>query len=71
MKYIIVLSDGMAGRELSELDGRTTMEAADTPVMDRLAVIPTVYRQQKYMYDSHTHICEDRIVSLEQPLISN
>ena len=34
---------------------------------DRLAVIPTVYRQQKHMYDNHTHICEDRIVSLEQP----
>ena len=34
---------------------------------DRLAVIPTVYRQQKEMYDNHTHTCEDRIVSLEQP----
>ena len=34
---------------------------------DRLDVIPTVYHQQKYMYDNHTHICEDRIVSLEQP----
>ena len=33
---------------------------------DRLDVIPTVYHQQKYMYDNHTHICEDRIVSLEQ-----
>ena len=33
---------------------------------DRLAVIPTVYRQQKYMYDNHTHTCENRIVSLEQ-----
>ena len=34
---------------------------------DRLAVIPTVYRHQQYMYDNHTHTCEDRIVSLEQP----
>ena len=34
---------------------------------DRLAVIPTVYRQQKTMYDNRTHTCEDRIVSLEQP----
>ena len=34
---------------------------------NRLAVIPTVYRQQKTMYDSRTHSCEDRIVSLEQP----
>lgn len=34
---------------------------------DRLAVIPMVYRQQKMMYDNGTHICEGRIVSLEQP----
>ena len=34
---------------------------------DRLAVIPVVYRQQKMMYDSGTHTCQDRIVSLEQP----
>ena len=33
----------------------------------RLEVIPLVYAQQKGMYDSHTHKCEDRIVSLEQP----
>lgn len=37
MKYIVVLSDGMAGRPLLELKGKTTLEAADTPVMDRLA----------------------------------
>lgn len=36
MKYIIVLSDGMAGEPLAELGGRTTIEAACTPVMDRL-----------------------------------
>ena len=34
---------------------------------DRLAVIPVVYRQQKMMYDNDTHVCQDRIVSLEQP----
>ena len=33
----------------------------------RLEVIPLVYAQQKGMYDNHTHKCEDRIVSLEQP----
>ena len=38
MKYVIVLSDGMAGRPLEELGGKTTLEAAKTPVMDRLAV---------------------------------
>ena len=37
MKYIIVLSDGMAGRPLGELGGKTTLEAADTPNFDRLA----------------------------------
>lgn len=33
----------------------------------RLEVISLVYAQQKQMYDTHTHKCEDRIVSLEQP----
>ena len=33
---------------------------------DRLSAILVVYRQQKEMYDSHSHTCEDRIVSLEQ-----
>ena len=36
---------------------------------DRLAVIPVVYRQQKTMFENHTHACEDRIVSLEQPYV--
>lgn len=33
----------------------------------RLTVIPAVYQQQKEMFDNHTHVCADRIVSLEQP----
>lgn len=37
MKYIVVLGDGMAGWPLEELQGRTTLETAKTPVMDRLA----------------------------------
>lgn len=37
MKYVIVLSDGMADEPLAELGQRTPMEAADTPSMDRLA----------------------------------
>ena len=37
MKYIIVLGDGMSGRALGELGGRTTLEAAMTPAMDALA----------------------------------
>ena len=42
MKYIILLSDGMAGRPLSELSGRTTVEAAHTPVMDTLAKVSEI-----------------------------
>ena len=34
---------------------------------DRLIVIPQVYLQQKEMYESGTHRCENRIVSLQQP----
>ena len=37
MKYIVMLSDGMAGKPLPELEGMTTLEAAKTPVLDRLA----------------------------------
>ena len=37
MKYIVVLGDGMAGEPLEQLQGRTTLEAAKTPVMDSLA----------------------------------
>ena len=42
MKYIVVLSDGMAGRPLKELGGKTTLEAAYVPEMDRLAPISEV-----------------------------
>lgn len=37
MKYIVVLGDGMAGEPLEQLGGKTTLEAANTPEMDRLA----------------------------------
>lgn len=37
MKYIVMLSDGMAGKPLAEINGMTTLEAAKTPVLDRLA----------------------------------
>ncbi|MGN1267020.1 MAG: cofactor-independent phosphoglycerate mutase [Dorea sp.] len=42
MKYVVVLSDGMAGRPLAELDGMTTLEAAATPVMDRIAPVSEI-----------------------------
>ena len=37
MKYIVILGDGMADEPLEQLNGRTPLEAADTPVMDELA----------------------------------
>jgi 2,3-bisphosphoglycerate-independent phosphoglycerate mutase len=37
MKYVVILGDGMGGRPLEALGGRTTLEAANTPVMDSLA----------------------------------
>nr|WP_319540381.1 cofactor-independent phosphoglycerate mutase [uncultured Methanospirillum sp.] len=37
MKYLIVLGDGMADEPITELGGRTPLEAADTPFMDQIA----------------------------------
>jgi 2,3-bisphosphoglycerate-independent phosphoglycerate mutase len=37
MKYIVLLGDGMADRPLRELGGKTPLQAASTPNMDRLA----------------------------------
>lgn len=37
MKYVIVLSDGMADEPLEQLGGKTPMEYAKTPAMDALA----------------------------------
>ena len=36
MKYIILVGDGMGDLPLAELDGRTPLEAANTPSMDSL-----------------------------------
>jgi len=37
MKYFILVYDGMADLKIPELNGRTPMEAANKPVMDKLA----------------------------------
>src|SRR5580698_3759 len=37
MKYIVLVPDGLADEPLKELNGKTPMEAADTPNMDYLA----------------------------------
>lgn len=37
MKGVIMIIDGMADRPLEKLSGRTPLEAASTPNMDRIA----------------------------------
>jgi len=37
MKYIVLIGDGMTGRPLKELGGKTCLQKANTPNMDRLA----------------------------------
>ncbi len=36
-KYVVLIGDGMADYPLAELDGRTPLQAARTPHLDRLA----------------------------------
>jgi 2,3-bisphosphoglycerate-independent phosphoglycerate mutase len=38
MKYVVLIGDGMAGRPLAELGGRSCLQAARTPNMDQLAI---------------------------------
>ncbi len=42
MKYLVVLFDGMADYPVPELGGKTPLEAADTPNIDKLAKTATV-----------------------------
>ena len=42
MKYVIVVPDGMADHPIPELENRTPLAAADTPMMDRLASCGTI-----------------------------
>ncbi len=37
MKYIVILGDGMSDEPMEALDGKTPLEAANTPAMDALA----------------------------------
>lgn len=37
MKYLVLIGDGMGDYPLEKLDGRTVLEAANTPNMDRIA----------------------------------
>ena len=38
MKYVVVLGDGMADKPIEELDNKTPLEYAQTPVM-----VPATY----------------------------
>ncbi|MBS5326062.1 MAG: cofactor-independent phosphoglycerate mutase [Lachnospiraceae bacterium] len=42
MRYLVMLCDGMADEPLEELGGRTPLEAAVTPNMDRLAKVSEI-----------------------------
>lgn len=42
MKYVIVLGDGMADYPIADKGGKTPLEYADTPTMDKLAAISEV-----------------------------
>jgi len=46
MKYVILVGDGMGDLPLPELDGKTPLEAADTPVMDHLCRKGELFRLQ-------------------------
>ena len=37
MKYVLILGDGMADRPIPQLDGKTPLEYANTPMLDELA----------------------------------
>ena len=39
MKYCVVIPDGMADYPIESLGGKTPLEAASTPNMDRVAVL--------------------------------
>ena len=57
-------------RDLCAIDHKLslgkTLTARQT---ERLNTIRTIYEQQKYMYDHHTHSVPDRIVSVSQPFV--
>ena len=42
MKYVIVLGDGMADRPIDELGGKTPIEYAETPMLDKLSKVSEV-----------------------------
>ena len=54
-------------RDLDAIDGKLSLgKTLATRQMERLDTISTIYEQQKYIYDNHTHHVNDRIVSVSQ-----
>ena len=57
-------------RDLDAIEGKLSLgKFLTTRQMERLDTIRTIYEQQKYMYDNHTHHVNDRIVSVSQPFV--
>ena len=48
MKYLVMLCDGMADYPVDELGGKTPLEAAATPNMDKLAETASVGLYKTY-----------------------
>ena len=44
MKYVVCVPDGCADEPLAELGGRTPLQVANTPVLDRIAARSTLGR---------------------------
>ena len=42
MKYLIILTDGMADRKIASLGGKTPLQYARTPYMDKIAATATI-----------------------------
>jgi 2,3-bisphosphoglycerate-independent phosphoglycerate mutase len=53
MKYIIIIGDGMADRPLKDLQGKTPLQKARTPNMDRLAMGGIIGKIRTIPYGFH------------------
>ena len=55
-----------AAQKRSEKQSGVVLSESDAHLLD---ILETVYSQQQYMFDNHTHSVENRIVSISQPYI--
>lgn len=57
-------------RDLAAIDGKLS-EGKQLNIRDvaLLEAIRTIYTQQKYMFDNHSHSVPDRIISVSQPFV--